>query len=221
LLAALARDPRQFSTSALLRPIVQDTLLPTAAYVGGPAELAYLAQAAPLYRAFDLAPPLVVGRARFRIVEPRTRQLCTRLGLTVEDVERPEPELLARLRKPGLGADDVTRRLLAPFTAAHRELAASLAQAGPGIARALDRTRISVERAVSRLASKVERAALYEDTELVTAVRRLRGWLAPDGIPQERQLGLAGFAARAGDRQLVERVLAAIDPFDPSLKELA
>ena len=118
-------------------------------------------------------------------------------------------------------AVDVTRRLLDPFAAALDELAATLTPAGPAIARALAKTRASVERSVSRLATKVERAALYQDAELVLAVRRLRAWLAPDGAPQERRLGLAGFAARDGDRRLVERVLAAIDPFEPSLQELA
>jgi len=47
----------------------------------------------------------------------------------------------------------------------------------------------------------------------------------PDGVPQERKHGLAGFAARLGDRAIVERVLAAIDPADPigwrNLQELA
>ena len=40
-------------TSALLRPLLQDRLLPTAAYVGGPAEIAYHAQIGPAYAAFD------------------------------------------------------------------------------------------------------------------------------------------------------------------------
>jgi len=221
LAAALAADPLRFSTSALLRPIVQDTLLPTAAYVGGPAEVAYFAQLAPLYRAFDRAPPLVVPRARFRIVDERPRRLLDRLGLTVADAERPEAELLARLRGPGLGAAEVGARLLAPFLAAHGELATALAGTDPAIAKALARTRGSVERAIGKLAGKVERAALYRDAALVDAVRRLRGLLVPDGAPQERKHGLAGFASRAGDRTIVERVLAAIDPFDPSLRELA
>jgi len=223
LAAALAGDAMRFSTSALLRPIVQDTLLPTAAYVGGPAEVAYFAQLPPVYRAFGRAMPLVVPRSRFRIVDERARRLLDRLGLTVGDAERPEAELLGRLRRSGCGSAQVSEQLLAPFVAAHDELARTLAEAGPEIARSLARTRGTVERAISRLAGKVERAASYQDAALVDAVRRLRALVHPDA-PQERKLGLAGFTPRASDRAIVERVLAAIDPSDlkqwPTLREL-
>jgi bacillithiol biosynthesis cysteine-adding enzyme BshC len=237
LLAALREDPRRFSTSALLRPILQDALLPTVAYVGGPSEVAYFAQLGPLYRAFDRTPPLAVPRARFRITDARTRKLLARLELTPHDAELPEAELLARLRPPrderherlersgGGDAAEIAGKLLDPFFAAHDALAATLGDTGPQIARALARTRGSVERAVGKLAGKIERARLYADAERVDAVRRLRALLAPDGAPQERRLGLAGLAARLGDRFVIERVLAAIDrcerPFDGSLQELA
>jgi bacillithiol biosynthesis cysteine-adding enzyme BshC len=223
LVAALAADPMRFSTSALLRPIVQDALLPTAAYIGGPAEVAYFAQLPPLYRAYDRAMPLVVPRSRFRIVDERARRLLGRLGLATADAERPEAELLARLRRPGPSGADVCDRLLAPFARAHGELAATVSS--PELSRALARTLISVERAIGKLAGKVERAALYQDASLVDAVRRLRALLAPDGAPQERVLALAGFAARGGDRAITAGVLAAIDPAEvatwSTLRELA
>jgi len=235
LAAALAADPLRFSTSALLRPIAQDTLLPTAAYVGGPGEVAYFAQLPPLYRAFDRPLPPIVPRARFRIVDERARRLLDRLGLSADDAARPEAELLARLGAadpPGAAGSgaagpgaDVNARLLAPFTRAHGELAAQLAGAGRDVARALARTAGSVERAIGKLAGKVERAALYRDAARVDAVRRLRALLAPDGTPQERTHGLAGFASRADDRAIVERAIAAIDPAAPArwftLQELA
>jgi len=219
--AALEADPCRFSTSALLRPIVQDTLLPTVAYVGGPSEVAYFAQLAPLYRAFDRIPPFAVPRARFRVTDARTRKLLARLGIVPRDAERSEAVLLARLRPPGLDAAEISGRLLDPFAMAHAALAAVLGDAGPQISRALARTRGSVERSVGKLAAKIERVQLYADAERVAAVRRLRALLAPDGAPQERVLGLPGLAARIGDRHLIERVLAAIDPFDAALQELA
>jgi bacillithiol biosynthesis cysteine-adding enzyme BshC len=221
LVAALHAEPRRFSTSALLRPIVQDMLLPTVAYVGGPSEVAYFAQLVPLYQAFGKAPPFAVPRARFRVSDGRTRKLLARLGLVARDAEQSESALLARLCAPGPNATEIARRLLDPFAAAHVELAATLGDAGPEVARALAKTRGSVERAVGKLANRVERARRYADGERVDAVRRLRAMLAPDGAPQERVLGLAGLAARVGDRNLVEQVVAAIDPFDGSLKELA
>lgn len=219
--AQLAADPRQFSTSALLRPILQDTLLPTVAYVGGPSEVAYLAQVAPLYRAYGMRPPFAVPRARFRVTDGRTRKLLARLGLTPRDAELSEAALLARLRPPGPDAAEVMRRLLEPFRAAHGELAALLGDAGPQIARALGKTRGSVERSIGKLAATVERTQCYADSERVACVRRLRAMLAPGDAPQERVLGLAGLAARVGDRALIEHVIAAIDPFDATLQELA
>ncbi|MGE0869303.1 MAG: bacillithiol biosynthesis cysteine-adding enzyme BshC [Kofleriaceae bacterium] len=219
-LAALAADPRSCSTSALLRPIVQDTLLPTAAYVGGPAELAYFAQLPPLYRAFDRPMPLIVERGHFRIVPSRARRVLERLELSAAQLEHcSEPELLARLRRSAAG--DVTGQLFGPFAAAHDTFATHHAGKNPAIARALANTRASVERSVRRFAAKFERLSAYEDAELVDAVRRARAWLAPDGELQERRLGLPCFAARLGDRYIVERVIAAAAPFDPAVQELS
>jgi bacillithiol biosynthesis cysteine-adding enzyme BshC len=211
----LAADPMAFSTSALLRPIVQDTLLPTAAYVGGPAELAYFAQLPPLYQAFDRPMPVVVERGHFRIVDERSRRVLARLGIDASQLAGSEADLLARLRPNA--TTNVPSRLLAGFLAAHDEVTTT----SPAVKKALARTRASVERSIGKLGAKLERIAAYEDVELVDAVRRARAWLAPDGELQERRLGLPCFAARMGDRALVEKVLAAASPFDPSMKELS
>jgi bacillithiol biosynthesis cysteine-adding enzyme BshC len=221
LLARLDEDPLCFSTSALLRPILQDTMLPTAAYVGGPAEVAYLRQIAPLYELYGLPQPAVIPRASFRIIDRRTARLLDRLGLAPDDAERPEDELLGRVRQGDrIAADDVARRLLAGYDAAQAEVAPAVRAAGADLPRALERTRRQVERSIGRLARKVGRALLRRDDELVARVRRLKTNLWPNGVPQERVFGLPWYAARIGDRALVERVLAAIDPFDPTPRDL-
>ncbi len=61
--AELAGRAAELSPNALLRPVVQDYLLPTAAYIGGPAELAYLAQSQVLYEKLLGRQPVAFPRA--------------------------------------------------------------------------------------------------------------------------------------------------------------
>ena len=68
--AAIDRAPEFFTANALLRPVVQDTLFPTAAYIGGPAEIAYMAQAQVAYEKILGRMPAILPRSSFTIVEP-------------------------------------------------------------------------------------------------------------------------------------------------------
>jgi uncharacterized protein YllA (UPF0747 family) len=215
----LAADPRCFSTSALLRPVVQDTLLPTAAYVAGPAEVAYFAQLAPLYAAYDLPVPLVVPRARFRLLEDVALRLLARLRLQPDDAARPEGDLLAACAGDCDLVDRV-RSLSASFDTALADLGDRLAPAGAGMPSALEKTRGTVRTALARLAERAARASAHRDERLVDDVRRLKLLLHPGDVPQERFYGLPWFAARYGERAFVARVLDAIAPFDPAPRDL-
>jgi bacillithiol biosynthesis cysteine-adding enzyme BshC len=62
-------SPERFTPSALLRPIVEDQVLPTLSYVGGPAEVSYFAQIGGVYEwagvpmpAVDLRPSFAAAR---------------------------------------------------------------------------------------------------------------------------------------------------------------
>lgn len=224
LLAAVDAEPLRFSNSALLRPIVQDTLLPTAAYVAGPGEVAYFAQLAPLYAAFGLEMPLVLPRAGFRILEDKTLRLLARLGLAPDDAERAEDEILATT--PGadaarLDCAALASTLLAPFDAALDRVRARLEDSGPGLPAAVAKTRATVAMAVAKLAGKYEKALLHRSQAVVDDVRYLKQRLYPNAMPQERFYGLSYFAARFGERALIERVLEAVAPFDPAMRDLA
>jgi len=83
---ANSMQAERLSPNALLRPVMQDFILPTVAYVGGPAELAYLAQSQVLYRALLGRMPVVVHRAGFTLLDARSEKLLRRYGLSVPDV---------------------------------------------------------------------------------------------------------------------------------------
>src|SRR4051812_24950133 len=216
-LRAASGDPLRFSSSALLRPILQDALLPAVGYVGGPAELGYLAQTAPLYPLFGVRPALAVPRARLRIVDARTDASLRSLGLTPAEVEVPRATLLERLGgKDGESAEEFARRLLGDLPARIEAAAAK----HPSVAKAAQRTRVSIEVAVSRFAAQHLRAIAEEDRTVAERIDRVQAVLFPGGEPQERVHSLPFYAARYGVARLKQMVLAAIRPGETGVEDL-
>ncbi len=227
---ALSGDPLRFSTSALLRPIVQDTLLPTAAYVGGPAEVSYFAQTGPLYEHFQLAMPLIVPRARFRCLDPHTRRRLAELGLGADDLTRPRSELLARLPRAASqelpSAAALTARVAAEIAPIVEQIAAAAAALDPAdrnLARAAERTRAHVARALARLTGRYARKLAERDGVALGRLARVQNALAPGGVPQERAYAWPSLAGRLGPGALKALVFDRLDaagPFTTALQDL-
>ncbi len=225
--AALERDPMRFSTSALLRPIVQDTLLPTAAYVGGPAEVSYFAQLGPLYRRFGLDPPLIVPRARFVCVAAPDRRRLGQLGLSARDVlARSDAELQARLplsRPAGAPDPEALAARAGEIVRQAHDLTVAIADTfseDRNLGRAAVKTRGNVDRAMQRLISRYRSTLASRDQTAADRLSRLRAALAPGGVPQERVYAWPSLAARHGVAPLKRAVLDRLSPFAGSLEVL-
>jgi bacillithiol biosynthesis cysteine-adding enzyme BshC len=220
LLAAAEREPLRLSTSALLRPLVQDALLPAVVYVGGPAELGYLAQVAPLYPIFGVRPSLAAPRARFRLIDARTASLLGKLALAPKDVELPREKLMQRLgaRSAGLTApDELARALLGELPSR----ISALAEGRPALARTARRARSTVERAAARFAGRHAQLLAEEDSVLSERATRLQHTLFPEGAPQERVHSLPYYAAHHGLSALKSAVLSAIVPGESAVQDLS
>lgn len=220
--ARLDGDPLSFSTSALLRPLVQDTLLPTAAYLGGPAECTYFAQLPPVYALAGLELPMIAPRARFRVVCPWTAGVLDRLGLAAEDTEQPVHALAARLHAWPEWMDGSLRpRLLGPL---ERELEAVRPRAvalDPTLARNVERTRAHVARGVDRFIARLQRAVLASHgvgTGVLDALEQVVVALQPGGRPQERVHGFWAIAAEVGPEALVSSLVAAATPLQADVR---
>ena len=110
LLAQIAAEPRRFSANVLLRPVVQDFLLPTIAYTGGPAEVAYFAQAAVVYEEVLGRVTPVLPRCSATLADARAQRLLAKYRVSLPDLfHGPEVfrELLALRSIPG----ELDRRL--------------------------------------------------------------------------------------------------------------
>ena len=225
LLDVLVAEPLRFSTSALLRPIVQDTLLPTAAYVGGPGEIAYFAQLSPLYAAFDMPMPLIIPRARFRVIEDKTQRVLDRLKLVPDDALGNATTLAAAhaARTAAFSPEQLERTLHASFDDALEAVLARTGALREQLRPAHEKTKSAVHAAASKLTEKYRNALAHQNQAALRDIERVQLALYPGGEPHERVHGFSYYAARYGERAFIDRIMRALtdtDPFDPALRDL-
>ena len=97
LLEVLASEPERLSPNALLRPVFQDSILPTSAYVGGPAEIAYFAQCQPLFERILGTVTPVLPRLSATLIPAAIRTVMDQHELTLRDAMTSGDELSQRL----------------------------------------------------------------------------------------------------------------------------
>ena len=192
-------DPASWSAGVLLRPLAQDHLLPTAAYIGGPAEIAYHAQIGPSYAHFGIPRPALVPRPSVTLVEPAQARALEAEGLELWDLQA-DPEVVAlrwaREAHPGVEAAFARTR-----EALEREMAAveeALAALDPTLRGAADSARGRALHQIESLHEKSVRALKKRDQTRADRLRRTRDALLPGGSFQERGLGILSLVARYG-----------------------
>jgi bacillithiol biosynthesis cysteine-adding enzyme BshC len=200
LLDGIEKSPEAFTPNVLLRPIVQDTLLPTAAYVGGPAEVAYFAQAEVLYRRLLGRMPAVLPRGSFTLVEPHLARLLRKYRLGVRDVLHGWQHLRAKMEREFL-PKQLARRFSSGEKSIQRVLAgvrSPLGQLDPTLLGALDTAERKMLYQFLKLRAKAGRAEDRRTTLLDEHERALLNSLYPHRALQERTVCFLVFLARRG-----------------------
>lgn len=206
LLDAIEGTPEAFSANVLLRPVVQDALLPTAAYVGGPAEVAYFAQAEVVYRRLLGRMPAVVPRVSFTLIEPHVARLLKKYELELCDVLRGRQHLRNRLERRFLSTV-LARRFDAGEKTIHRLLAGlrqPLSKLDTTLLGALDTAERKMLYQFLRLRRKVGRAQNFRTGVLDAHERQLTEALYPHHDLQERTVCFLPLLARHGPALLEE-----------------
>ena len=192
-------DPGSVSPNVLLRPVVESSLFPTLAYVGGPGELAYFAQLGGLFRRHGTGMPVVVPRGSLLAVENKVRKVLEKFGLATGDVRDLEALLsrFARDRMPG-EVRDATVRWRGAVESLGDELADAAAAVDPALRGAVTKARNTGLAALGALEKKIVRTVKRnaETTRAQIAKAHVNLW--PGGKPQDRILCSLQYLMRYG-----------------------
>ncbi len=209
--ADLAERAASLSPNALLRPVVQDSMLPTVTYVGGPAELAYLAQSEVIYRRVLGRMPVPYPRAGFTILDQRSAKLMERYQLCLTDFfhgeEHVRERIAARLVPPALAGELASTRTTVEGAVAH--LHGELEKFDPTLAAALERSRKKILYQLGKMDSKIGREMLGRDERAARDAAYVYSLIYPGRHLQERLYSILPFLARHG-LDLPERLYQAV-----------
>ena len=200
LLDRIDEAPENFNPNVLFRPVVQDYLLPTLAYTGGAAEVAYFAQVAVVYEKLLGRVTPVLPRFSATLLEPKAERILNRYQLSLPDLFQGPEKVRGTIAARSLPPD-----LQAQFSAAHASVERSMTSLRDAIGRldstliaAADRARTSMWYQVNRLQRRAARAELLRNDVITRHADALSNALFPHKMLQEREVAGVSFLARYG-----------------------
>jgi bacillithiol biosynthesis cysteine-adding enzyme BshC len=213
LLEILQATPERCSPNALLRPVFQDAVLPTSAYIAGPAEIAYFAQSEVLYERILGRATAVLPRLSATLVEQKIATVMERHEVHLADALTNADTLAQRLGARAMPVEG-KRKLAAAGNSLDGELTAVtewMAQMDPGLGRSAHTAASKMRYQMNRLRRLAARYQLEKEASLARHAQAITQALYPGGHLQERVVAGIYFLATQGEGLLETLIGAAGD----------
>src|SRR5262249_52417388 len=206
------REPERFSPNVTLRAVVQDFLLPTIAYYGGAAEIAYFAQTAEVFRSLNRSTTPILPRASLTFVEKHTARSLERYGIKLTDFFAGLDHVMARVVASYLGKEtaEAFEHTTQTFNGELDVLQEQLRRVDPTLADALDKGRRKINYQIDGLRTRFNRAQVARDEAVQRQLGHAFDLLYPEKTLQERRISVISLLARHG-RYVIDWIFDAID----------
>lgn len=212
--------PHKLSNNVVTRPIMQDLLFPTLAFIGGPGEIAYWGELKQAFEQMNIKMPPIVPRLNITLLERCVEADMEELGLTLADVLQSGTEeacnsFLAAVSNDKV--DDLIVQLKSDIANKYKDLQSEMEKNMKGMLPLLQKNENLLLNQVDFLAKKVEMDLKTKHEVILNKYARIERCIRPDGIPQERVWNIFYFLNHFG-LHFLEDVLKLPMEFDGSHK---
>jgi bacillithiol biosynthesis cysteine-adding enzyme BshC len=203
----LRETPERVSPGALLRPVSEARAFPVIAYVGGPSEIAYLAQSQALFTLHGVPAPVVVPRSSFQLVEAKVSKVLAKYEVEAEELAGDRTAAINRLLKARTPPElqEALNSLRATVGAALDGVESAALDFDPGSKSAMGSGKHAVFESVVGLEAKLQARVREKHQVMQAQLEKAAVNLYPNGQPQERVLNPYPYLVRYG-HSLLERI---------------
>lgn len=212
MVAWLKSEPEAFSPNVVLRPLMQDMLLPTAAYIAGPGEIAYFAQYRGVYDWAGINMPVIYPRASATLIEPKVEKVFERYDISLEDFVDGIDTLFSKIVRT-LSSHDFDAEFSALLSAVNQsinDIKPTIEDVDRNLGRTTEATRAAIIKEIDRLKDRVLRAEKRRHDEVRSQLEKTWVNILPEGRLQERVISPVYFLNKYGF-SLIDQLMDGLD----------
>ncbi len=210
-------NPDRFSPNVIMRPIYQDFLLPTVAYVGGGGELAYWSDRKLLFEAFEITMPMLVRRDSFVIVDQTSLKKLDRINISIIELFKDENELksefLATQTEVSLSFGSETKALAKVIA----DIQNKVQQVDPTLKGFVGSETATFFKTLSHIEARVRKALSGKHEIELQQLHSLHQKFFPNNGLQERVESFLSFYIMSG-KEIIDKMKECSDPLDFNFK---
>lgn len=185
----LESNPDRFSNNVVTRPLMQEWLFPTLAFIAGPGEIAYWGELLPAFQAMESQMAPIVPRLNITLLDKTTERYMDELNLSIDDVlERgtaiERDRFLTSIKNESF--ESILIETKNELVSQYDKIIASVEQIDGGHVR-LAETNLKMQiKQLEFLQKKVEDSITKKHEATLEKFQRIEQMIKPDGQPQER-----------------------------------
>ncbi|WP_243523993.1 bacillithiol biosynthesis cysteine-adding enzyme BshC [Bacillus pseudomycoides] len=209
LIAKMERNPERFSNNVVTRPLMQEYIFPTLAFIGGPGEIAYWSELQQVFHVFGFRVPPVVPRLTISYME---RDIFTDLHDLRLQERDPFLNDVSMLREEWF-SNQIEEPIDKQFIEAtermmdiHTSLQEFVKKVDPGLQSFAEKNERKIKEQIELLERTLKRNVEKKHEVELNKFRRLQYALRPLGAPQERVWNICYYLNQFG-LDFVERVM--------------
>lgn len=211
LLEELNKNPENFSPNVILRPLLQETLLPNIAFIGGGGEISYWLQLKTLFDHYHIPFPLLILRQSVMIVDRKTEGRITKQHIATEDLFLP-PQTLMKRKVESSAAKKQWHDTEKQFKANLEAWLTLSESVSPNLQESTKAHLARINKLVSGLERKFDRHLIRKEEDLQSDLQKIQETLFPKGALMERRCSFLDIYKKFG-RSVLDDLLELTDPW--------